>query len=60
LSVSTVHHIWRAFSRQPYRSETFKPSTDPLSVETVSGIVGMYLDPPHRTLVLCIDEKSRI
>jgi transposase len=59
LSVSTVHRIWRAFSLQPHRSETFKLSTDPLFVEKVRDIVGLYLDPPDRALVLCIDEKSQ-
>jgi transposase len=60
LSVSTVHRIWRAFSLQPHRSETFKLSTDPLFVEKVRDIVGLYLDPPDRALVLCVDEKSQI
>jgi transposase len=60
LSVSTVHRIWRAFSLQPHRAETFKLSTDPLFVEKVRDIVGLYLDPPDRALVLCIDEKSQI
>ena len=60
LSVPTVHRIWRAFSLQPHRSETFKLSTDPLFVEKVRDIVGLYLDPPDRALVLCVDEKSQI
>jgi len=60
LSVSTVHRIWRAFSLQPHRSETFKLSTDPLFVEKVRDIVGLYLDPPDRALVLCVDKKSQI
>ena len=60
LSVSTVHRIWRAFSLQPHRSETFKLSTDPLFVEKVRDIIGLYLDPPDRALVLCVDEKSQI
>jgi transposase len=60
LSVSSVHRIWRAFSLQPHRSETFKLSTDPLFVEKVRDIVGLYLDPPDRALVLCVDEKSQI
>src|SRR5512143_3205160 len=59
-STSTVHRIWRAFSLQPHRSETFKLSTDPLFVEKVRDIVGLYLDPPERALVLCVDEKSQI
>jgi len=60
LSVSTVHRIWNAFSLQPHRSETFKLSTDPQFVEKVRDIVGLYLDPPERALVLCVDEKSQI
>jgi transposase len=60
VSVSTVHRIWRAFSLQPHRSETFKLSTDPRFVEKVRDIVGLYLDPPDRALVLCVDEKSQI
>lgn len=60
VSVSTVHRIWRAFSLQPHRSETFKLSTDPLFVEKVRDIVGLYLDPPERALVLCVDEKTQI
>ena len=55
-----MHRIWRAFSLQPHRSETFKLSTDPLFVEKVRDIVGLYLDPPDRALVLCVDEKSQI
>lgn len=60
LSTSTVHRIWRAFSLQPHRSETFKLSTDPLFIEKVRDIVGLYLDPPDRAVVLCVDEKSQI
>ena len=60
LSSSTVHRIWRAFSLQPHRSETFKLSSDPLFVEKVRDIVGLYLDPPERALVLCVDEKTQI
>jgi transposase len=60
LSVSTVHRIWSAFSLQPHRSETFKLSTDPQFVENVRDIVGLYLDPPERALVLCVDEKTQI
>ena len=60
LSVTTVHRIWSAFSLQPQRCETFKLSTDPLFVEKIRDIVGLYLDPPDRALVLCIDEKSQI
>lgn len=60
LSASSVHRIWRAFSLQPHRSETFKLSTDPLFVEKVRDIVGLYLAPPERALVLCVDEKTQI
>ena len=60
LAPSTVQRIWKAFSLQPHRSETFKLSTDPLFVEKVRDIVGLYLSPPARALVLCIDEKSQI
>ena len=57
---STIHRIWRAFSLQPHRTETFKLSNDPLFVEKVRDIVGLYLSPPERALVLCVDEKSQI
>jgi transposase len=60
LSRSTVQRIWRAFALQPHRSETFKLSTDPLFIEKVRDIVGLYLNPPERALVLCADEKSQI
>src|SRR5512144_1372708 len=60
VSTSTVHRIWRAFSLQPHRSETFKLSTDPLFVEKVRDIVGFYMVPPERALVLCVDEKAQI
>lgn len=57
---STIHRIWKAFSLQPHRSETFKLSTDPLFVDKVRDIVGLYLAPPERAVVLCVDEKSQI
>ena len=57
---STIHAIWKAFGLQPHRSETFKLSSDPLFVEKVRDIVGLYLAPPERALVLCVDEKSQI
>ncbi len=60
ISPTTVHRIWRAFSLQPHRSETFKLSTDPLFVDKVRDIVGLYLNPPEKALVLCVDEKSQI
>ena len=60
LSQSTVSRIWRAFGLRPHRSETFQLSSDPLLVEKVRDIVGLYLNPPHHALVLCVDEKSQI
>jgi transposase len=60
LSQSAVSRIWRAFGLQPHRVESFKLSTDPLFVEKVRDVVGLYLDPPERALVLCVDEKSQI
>jgi transposase len=60
LSQSTISRIWRAFSLAPHRSETFKLSRDPLFIEKVRDIVGLYLNPPDRALVLCVDEKSQI
>jgi transposase len=60
LSQSTVSRIWRAFSLQPHRAETFKLSTDPLFIEKVRDIVGLYLNPPERALVLCVDEKTQV
>jgi transposase len=60
LSQSTVARVWRAFGLQPHRSETFKLSTDPLFVDKVRDIAGLYLNPPTKALVLCVDEKSQI
>jgi transposase len=60
LSQSAISRIWRAFSLQPHRTETFKLSTDPLFIEKVRDIVGLYLAPPDRALVLCVDEKTQI
>jgi Homeodomain-like domain len=57
---STVHRIWQAFGLQPHRVETFKLSSDPLFVEKVRDIVGLYLSPPQRAVVLCVDEKSQV
>jgi len=58
LSKSTVGRIWKAFSLKPHLSETFTLSKDPLFVEKVRDVVGLYLDPPERAVVLCVDEKS--
>ena len=60
LSVSTVQRIWRAFGLQPHRLETFKLSSDPDFVAKVRDVVGLYLAPPDRAVVLCVDEKSQI
>jgi len=60
LSVSTVQRIWRAFGLQPHRLETFKLSTDPDFVAKVRDVVGLYVEPPDRAIVLCVDEKSQI
>ena len=60
VSQSTVSRIWRAFALKPHRSETFKLSKDPLFIEKVRDIVGLYLNPPDRALVLAADEKSQI
>ena len=60
LSHTTIRRIWAAFSVQPHRSETFTLSSDPLFVDKVRDIIGLYLSPPDRALVLCVDEMSRI
>src|SRR5438445_8824464 len=60
LSQSTVSRIWRAFALQPHRAATFKLSKDPLFIEKVRDIVGLYLAPPDKALVLCVDEKTQI
>ncbi len=60
LSHTSVRRIWRAFALAPHRSETFKLSKDPLFIEKVRDIVGLYLNPPTKALVLCVDEKAQI
>src|SRR5579862_8563808 len=60
LSRMTISRIWRAFGLQPHRSETFKLSPDPLLIEKVRDIAGLYINPPDHALVLCVDEKSQI
>jgi len=60
MSQSAISRIWRAFGLQPHRVETFKLSSDPFFVEKVRDIVGLYLNPPERALVLCVDEKSQV
>ena len=60
LSQTAIVRIWRAFGLQPHRVENFKFSKDPQFVEKVRDIVGLYLNPPDRAMVLCVDEKSQV
>jgi len=60
MSQTMVSRIWRAFGLQPHRAETFKLSRDPAFIDKVRDVVGLYLDPPDRALVLCVDEKPQI
>jgi transposase len=60
MSQTAVTRIWRSFGLQPHRHETFKLSTDPFFIEKVRDVVGLYLQPPERAIVLCIDEKSQV
>ena len=60
ISPATVGRIWGAFGLQPWRQESFKLSTDPLFIEKVRDVVGLYLDPPEHAVVLAVDEKSQI
>jgi transposase len=60
LNQTMVSRVWRAFGLKPHRTETFSISTDPLFVEKVRDIVGLYMNPPDNALVLCVDEKSQI
>ena len=59
LNQSSISRIWRAFSRAPHWSKAFMLFRDPLFIEKVLDIVGLYLDPPDRVLVLCVYEKSQ-
>ena len=60
LSQTAVSRIWRAFGLQPHRQDTWKLSKDPQFIDKVRDVVGLYLDPPERAVVLCVDEKSQI
>lgn len=60
LSRPTVHRVWKAFGLQPHRQRHFKLSTDPFFVEKLRDIVGLYLNPPDKAMVLCVDEKSQV
>lgn len=57
---SFVHRVWRAFGLKPHLSKSFKLSNDPHFIDKVRDVVGLYLDPPDKALVLCVDEKSQI
>lgn len=59
-SQTSISRIWRAFGLKPHRQDTFKISTDPLFVDKVRDIVGLYMNPPDRAVVLCVDEKSQM
>lgn len=60
LTQNAIHRIWKAFGLQPHRQDTFKLSSDPLFIEKVRDIVGLYLNPPVKAMVPCVDEKSQI
>jgi len=60
LSRSTIGRIWKAFHLKPHLADTFKLSSDPLFVEKVYDVVGLYLNPPEHAVVLCADEKSQV
>jgi transposase len=60
LTQNAILRIWQAFGLQPHRAETFKLSKDPLFVDKIHDVVGLYLNPPERAVVLCVDEKSQI
>ncbi len=60
LSKTTIGRIWKAFELKPHRAETFKLSKDPLFVDKLFDVVGLYLDPPESAVVLCVDEKSQV
>src|SRR5919107_2434906 len=60
LTQSAVHRIWKAFGLAPHRQETWKLSRDPQFIDKVRDVVGLYLNPPERAVVLCVDEKSQI
>jgi hypothetical protein len=60
ISFATVARIWRKWNLQPWRSETFKFSTDPELDAKIRDVVGLYVDPPEKAVVVCIDEKSQI
>jgi transposase len=60
LSKSTIGRIWKTFELKPHRADTFKLSNDPLFIDKVFDVVGLYLNPPEGAVVLCVDEKSQV
>ena len=60
ISKSTVNNIWRSHNIKPHRTQTFKLSRDPRLLEKLTDVAGLYLNPPDKAMVLCIDEKSQI
>src|SRR5437868_11620508 len=60
LTQSAVLRIWQAFGLQPHRQQSWKLSKDPLFIDKVRDVVGLYLNPPERAVALCVDEKSQI
>ena len=60
MSQPTISRIWKAFGLKPWLEDTFKLSEDPLFVEKVRDVVGLYLNPPERAVVLCVDEKTQV
>ena len=60
LSKSTVHRLFQLFALQPHRTRSFKISSDPFFVGKLRDIVGLYLNPPDKALIFCVDEKSQV
>jgi transposase len=60
LSKTTIGRIWKAFDLRPHRADSFKLSKDPLFVDKLFDVVGLYLNPPESAVVLCVDEKSQV
>lgn len=60
IAKTSVHRLLQAFGLQPHRRDSFKLSTDPFFIEKLRDVVGLYLDPPDKALVLCVDEKSQV
>ncbi len=60
VSKATINRIWQSHGLQPHRTKAFKLSRDPKFLEKLTDVVGLYLNPPEKALVLCVDEKSQI